>query len=243
MQTRLPLMFLTCLLLGAPAAAAPDSVKETIAAKLKTVMPNLRVTSVKDSPIKGVYEVEVDDANILYMSADGRYALLGDLRDLDEKRNLTEETRGQKRLQALKAIPPKETVEFAPASTKHVIHVFTDVDCTYCRKLHKEVDILNKSGVAVRYLAFPRAGLGSESFNKTVSVWCAKDRKTALTDAKNGKNIPTATCDNPVKQQYELGLAMGVKGTPTIILENGRELGGYVPADKMVQLIEKGGEE
>jgi thiol:disulfide interchange protein DsbC len=180
-------------------------------------------------------------ANIAYVSEDGRYALVGDLRDLEDRRNITEEHRGKSRLSALKAIKPEQAIEFAPPSPKHFIYVFTDVDCAYCRKLHKEVGQLNQAGIAVRYLAFPRAGIDSESFKKTESVWCAKDPKTALTDAKAGQDVAPARCDNPVKKEYELGLALGVKGTPTIILENGQELGGYMPAERLAAYINSGG--
>jgi thiol:disulfide interchange protein DsbC len=144
--------------------------------------------------------------------------------DLNDRRNLTEERRGEVRLNTLKSMNPKTMIEFAPANAKHVIYVYTDVDCTYCRRFHQEVGVLNQAGITVRYLAFPRAGIGSESFRKTVSVWCAKD-------------IPSATCDNPVKAHYESGITVGVKGTPTIILESGEELGGYMPAEKLVQYI------
>jgi len=217
-------------------AVGGESVEERLKAKLKSILPELEVTSVNPAPVAGLFEVIVG-SDVLYVTENGRFAFKGDLLDFDERRNLSEERRGQARLNALKALKRESMIEFAPENPKHVVYVYTDVDCAYCRKFHKEVGEINKAGIAVRYLAFPRAGIGSESFAKTVSVWCAKDRKAALTDAKNGKEIPSATCDNPVKQQYELGLRMGVKGTPTLVLDTGEELGGYVPSDQLIQHI------
>jgi thiol:disulfide interchange protein DsbC len=197
---------------------AEESNKQLLIKRVKEIVPNAEVSSVNASPVAGLYEVIVGKSDIVYMSADGRFMLKGDLLDLNDRRNLTEERRGEARLNALKSMNPKTMIEFAPANAKHVIYVYTDVDCTYCRRFHQEVGVLNQAGITVRYLAFPRAGIGSESFRKTVSVWCA-------------------TCDNPVKAHYESGITVGVKGTPTIILESGEELGGYVPAEKLVQYI------
>jgi thiol:disulfide interchange protein DsbC len=130
-------------------------------------------------------------------------------------------------------------IVFSPASPKHTITVFTDIDCTYCRRLHNEVKQLNDLGVKVRYMAFPRAGAGSEPFSKAVSVWCAEDRQQAITDAKAGQPVPTKNCANPVQAQYEVGQTIGVRGTPAIILENGRMLPGYVPAPELVQQLDE----
>jgi thiol:disulfide interchange protein DsbC len=235
--------FLTALFLGAilisQSALADESVEQRLKSKMKDVIPGAEVTSVRPSPVAGLYEVAVG-GDVLYLTENGRFAFKGDLYDFSEHRNLTEERRGQARLNALKTVKRDGMIEFAPENIQHVVHVFTDVDCAYCRKFHREVGELNKAGIAVRYLAFPRAGLDSESYKKTVSVWCTKDRKTALTDAKNGKEPAPATCDNPVKQHYELGQVMGVNGTPTLILENGEEVGGYMPSDKLIQHIARG---
>jgi thiol:disulfide interchange protein DsbC len=234
---RLHMLWFTGLLVCQGAVAGEDAVKLRITNKLKSMMPKVAITAIKPAPVKGLYEVEMG-SNIVYISEDARFVVVGDIRDIDQNRNLTEERRGQARLSALKSVKPEQVVEFAPAKTKHLMYVFTDIDCGYCRKFHQEVGALNEAGIAVRYLAFPRAGIDSDSYKKAVSVWCAKDSKTALTDAKSGKDIPPATCENPVKQQYELGQALGVKGTPTIILDSGQEIGGYVPANQLVHYFQ-----
>jgi thiol:disulfide interchange protein DsbC len=131
-------------------------------------------------------------------------------------------------------------VVFPPAGpTKHTVTVFTDIDCGYCRKLHQEIADYNQQGIKVRYLMYPRAGVGSESYNKAVWVWCADDRQDAITRAKRGEEIPHKTCANPVKEQFELGQTLGVRGTPSIILENGQMVPGYVPAAQLAQMLDE----
>ena len=128
-------------------------------------------------------------------------------------------------------------IVFAPKVVKHTVTVFTDIDCPYCRRLHKEVPAMNELGIKVRYLAFPRAGVHSPSFKEAVSVWCAKNPAQALTDAKAGKKVPEVTCDNPVLQHMALGEQVGVTGTPAMVLEDGRMLPGYIPATRLAQLL------
>jgi len=152
--------------------------------------------------------------------------------------NLAEQDRVEKRQALMASVDVHDMVVFpAGGERKAIINVFTDVDCGYCRKLHQEVPELNELGVEVRYLAYPRAGIGSRSYEKIVSAWCSDDRKGAITALKAGEEIPDSNCTNPVASQYELGHEVGVSGTPAIVLEDGRLLPGYMPADQLVQAI------
>jgi len=193
---------------------------------------------IKSSVIPNIYEVSVG-SEVIYMTADGRYMIVGDVRDAKTGENITEKKRSEMRLVSIKAIKEQDTIVFKAKETKHVVHVFTDVDCPYCAKFHQEVPKLNEAGVEIRYLAFPRSPEGSEDFNKMVSVWCAKDKQQALTDAKAGKEIEKATCDGPVKQELEIGRSVGVSGTPALILPNGELLPGYLPADRLVGYLKE----
>ena len=124
--------------------------------------------------------------------------------------------------------------------TQHTVTVFTDIDCGYCRKMHSQMAAYNKEGIKIRYLMFPREGVNSDSFNKAVAVWCADDRQDAMTKAKRGEEIARKTCDNPVEAQFELGQKLGVRGTPSMILEDGEMIPGYVPPTQLAQLLAKG---
>lgn len=215
----------------------PDAV-ETVRSKLAKLVPETAPDSIKPTPIKDLYEV-VYGAQVMYVSAEGRYLLRGNLIDLDQRQDLTEQTRSRARREALSKVDESEMIVFSPTSKKprHTITVFTDVDCPYCRKLHSEIDEYTNAGIKVRYLMFPRMGKNSPSYYKAVNVWCAKDRNEALTEAKQGKELPKRTCKNPVQSQMELGQLIGVNGTPATVLENGEMVPGYRPAKEMVRLL------
>lgn len=232
-----PALCLLACLTAVAAAAADDAVVGSLQKSLQRVLPDAKVTEVAPSGLPGIYRVMLG-AELIYMSEDGRYVMRGDLIDLDERKNLTEIHRSSARAAALRQIKNGSYIEFAPdGPVRHVVWVFTDVDCGYCRKFHTEVPAINKAGIAVRYLAFPRGGIGSQDYRNAVGVWCAADRKQALTEAKLGRPVPEGSCDNPVKADYELGQSLGIQGTPTIYLESGREVGGYVPAATLVEML------
>jgi thiol:disulfide interchange protein DsbC len=173
----------------------------------------------------------------VYVSADGRYLLTGDLLDVERRTNLSAPRRQALVLNRINAIGEDNMLVMGPKKAKRTITVFTDVDCPYCAKLHQEVPALIKEGVKVRYLFFPRTGIGSESYKRAVAVWCAKDRAAAMTAAKAGQPIPMNTCANPVADHYRLGESIGVQGTPTIVFDDGTLLPGYLPAPKLLALL------
>jgi thiol:disulfide interchange protein DsbC len=190
------------------------------------------------------------DAELLYISTDGLHKIAGNLyevKDSDDITNLTSQRRTELRKErnpmrqkAINAVDETEMVVFAPTNgTKHTINVFTDVDCPYCAKFHQEVPALNEAGIKVRYLAFPRAGAGSATYNTMVSVWCAKDRQQAMTDAKAGHEIEAAECNHPVDKQYDLGQHIGITGTPALVLSNGKLIPGYMPASELISLLDE----
>jgi thiol:disulfide interchange protein DsbC len=229
----LALALLLALSGAAPAEAAGE---EALRAALKAAVPGMEITRIRESRIPGVLEV-MFGTEVLYVSADGRYLIQGDLLDLGERRNLSEETRSGARIEFLDRIPPEETIEFAPPRTEHTIYVFTDVSCGFCRRLHRDMPEINRLGIAVRYLAFPRNGEESQSFHDMESVWCAADRKTAITEAKLGHAIKEASCRNPVEKQYQLGQTLGVRGTPAIFRTDGRLISGYLPPRDLLEAI------
>ena len=200
-------------------------------------MPSMKIDSVQPSEVKGLYEVVVG-ANIFYVSEDGKYLLQGRLVDVADRKDLTEEKLSNARKQAIEKIGQENMIVFKPKIKKYTVTIFTDIDCGYCRKLHSEIDQYLAQGITIQYLFFPRAGKGSDSYNKAVSVWCAKDRNAALTDAKKGNTPPAKTCDNPVDEHMQLGEDFGVKGTPMIVLEKGNIYPGYLPAKQLVEALE-----
>lgn len=216
-----------------PAAAATGkagNANERARQAIKTLNPQATVDYVGAAPLPGFREV-IAGGQLLYVSDDGRYLMQGAVLDLQAQQDLMQSSVALKkyRVELLKTVPQSERIVFAPPNTKYTVSVFTDIECGYCRKLHGEIAELNKLGVAVEYLAFPRMGLGSKDHQDMISVWCSSDRKRALTDAKAGKPVPGKDCKNPVSMEYDLGQRMGVNGTPAIYAPDGTQLGGYLP--------------
>jgi len=240
--TRTPLFlaaFVTLLLGAAPALWAGEAEDiATIKQRLSQIIPNDQPDVVRPTPLAGLYEV-IYGGQIFYVTADGRYLIEGDLLDLQKMVNLTERTRKGQRKAVLERLDEDDMIVFRPqGAVKHVVTVFTDVDCGYCRKLHREMDQYLNRGIEIRYLAFPRSGKFTESYYKAVSAWCAKDRQAALTRAKQGEKLPRAQCDNPVDEHMAAARMVGVSGTPTLLLEDGEMITGYVPADRLAQMLD-----
>ena len=207
---------------------------------LKPFAPNISEKNIKPSPIAGIKMVMMG-MDILYISADGRYAIKGDLIDLVNAKNINDEQKKTTAKQMLSEVSANEKITFKADHEKYIVNVFTDIDCPYCRKLHKDIQALNLLGITVNYLAFPRAGLQSKSYDKAVAVWCANDPQTAMTHAKNNQTLKMTNCKNPVQQQFELAAALNVLGTPTIFLENGVNIPGYLPPEQLLGVIKKHG--
>ena len=225
----------------AMSAAAPSAANagDAIVAKLKALRPDLAIEGTAPSPIPGLIAVQLTGGSTLYATADGKYLIAGDLYSIgDTLVNLAEQERDEKRKALIAGVSLNDMAVFpAVGHRKAVITVFTDVDCGYCRKLHLQVPAMNKMGVEVRYLAYPRSGIGSPSYDKLVTAWCSANRQDAITRMKRGEDLPKKTCDNPVAHEYELGQLAGLTGTPAIVLEDGRMLPGYLSADELGHLL------
>jgi len=222
---------------AAPPAASntvPADVRARVVAKLHGATPN----DVAPSPIPGLYEVTMGGL-IAYVSEDGKYLVSGNVYDLDSQVNLTASRRNAARAKALAAVSENQMIVFGPPNAKMTVTVFTDVDCTFCRKFHSQIAQVNKAGVRVRYMLFPRTGPGTESWKKAELVWCSPDRRDALTRAKKDEPIKGKPCgDGAVKSQYELGSDLGVEGTPAVFTQNGDYIGGYLTPDELVQAVQ-----
>jgi len=221
-------------LLGFSAQAADEA---AIRDKL-TSMLGLDVETIADSPVSGLVQVSTN-RGLFYVSENGQYLLQARVFNIDEEmRNETELALSGLRKEGVKEME-SSSITFKAKNEKHEISVFTDITCGYCRKFHNEIDELNDAGITVHYLAFPRSGLNSENYNDMVSVWCAKDPQKALTKAKAGNDVASASCKNKVAEQYMLGQKLGVNGTPNIVLPDGSLIPGYQPAALLAKALEE----
>ncbi|MDZ7662496.1 DsbC family protein [Thiohalophilus sp.] len=222
-------------LLGLMSHAGADELEQARKAIMDR-FDDVKAENVEPSPIKGMYRVTIPP-QVFYISPDARYVVDGEVIDLENKRNLTREYRQQSVVAAIEALGEESMIVFGPKDAEHTVTVFTDIDCGYCRKLHEAVDEYNEQGIRIRYLAYPRAGLESRSYQKAVSAWCADDQKAALTKAKQGEAIPNKTCDDPVTRHFQLGQAIGVSGTPALVFESGQVVPGFVPPKRLAAIL------
>ena len=216
-----------------PPADAADNARAVIAAKFPEISPD----KIGPSPVPGLYEVRVG-AKIAYVSADGRYLVQGEIIELSTDQNLTESRRESLRRDVLSEVNESEMIVFSPPKPTATVTVFTDIDCGYCRKLHKQIAAYNALGIKVRYMYFPRTGPGTESWTKAEQVACSKDRQSALTRSKLGEVLTDKPCEpNPVGRHYEIGRDFGLQGTPAIVLESGELIGGYLDPAELANYI------
>ncbi len=225
------------LLISAPAYSADDVDAADLGRILET-FPELSPGAVTATPISGLYQI-IAGGQISYISGDGRYVIQGDIYDAIEERNLTESYREVARQSAIDEIGKSSMIVFSPEEVKHTITVFTDIDCGYCRKLHREIADYNALGIEVRYLFFPRSGPDTASWFKAENVWCSENQNAALTHAKSGADIRSDDCGTPIAQHYETGRAIGIRGTPAIVVQGGELIPGYVPPNELLKHLEE----
>jgi thiol:disulfide interchange protein DsbC len=219
-----------------PAAAAKPDPRALIAKKFG----DIKIEDVRVSPVSGVYEV-TRGSEISYVTADGRYAILGDMIDVEGDANLSENRRRTIRARMIETVPESEMLVYSPKDPKYTITVFTDIDCGYCRRLHSQIAEYNRLGIRVRYMFFPRSGPNTESWHKAEAVWCSSNRNEALTRAKNGENVSAAKCPTEIiKRDFELGQRLAVDGTPAIFLQSGEMLPGYAPPAQLARYLKTG---
>jgi thiol:disulfide interchange protein DsbC len=227
-------------------AAADPAAEQVVRAALQKFAPGLQLDQISPAPMPGFYQV-IASGELVYVSTDGKYMLNGDLVDLGARNNLSEQAWARFRKDELAKVPAAQRIVFAPPHPKYTVTVFSDVNCGYCRMFHSHIKQFNDEGIAVEYLAWPRegvtdtAGVPTDTYREMVSVWCAADRKAAFTAAKEGKAPKPAECANPVKDEFDLGVKLGVNGTPTVLGPDGMVLGGYVTPDKLLKMLQKGG--
>jgi len=218
-----------------------DAIEQSVLSMLKTARPDIQFTFLGESPMPGVYEVQVINGPLLFVHEQGEYLFQGGLLQVKESGivDTMEARQAINRSEIFATRSTDDMIIFKPeGESKAIMNVFTDVDCGYCRKFHQEVPELNAMGIEVRYLAFPRAGIPSGSYDKIAKAWCAEDQQDALTKVKSGRSVDVEVCeDNPVAEHYAFGTQLGVTGTPAIILMDGTLIPGYQPAKKFAEVL------
>ena len=230
------------LALLAPAIAGEtDENLERVREKIAEVFEVIEPQHVDVSPVDGWYKIQKGSI-VAYISEDGRYLLQGDMIDLEAQVNLSELARDEGRREIMAEVGAGQVISFAPEDVRHSVTVFTDTGCTYCRRLHNQIDDYLALGIEVRYMLYPRNGPASREWNTAEEVWCAANRNEALTAAKLDRSFETESCDaSIIEEHYMLGQEIGLSGTPAIVFEDGTLISGYLPPDALIQRLEQAG--
>jgi len=209
--------------------------------KITTILPpGTNIESIEVSEFPGIYKVYFGDIQPLYVSENGNFFIYGDMFNVNANGiiNLTEKDILEKRKVLMQDINNDELIKFEAKNELFAVTVFTDVDCGYCRKLHDEIATYNEAGITINYAAFPRSGIGTETFSKMVGAWCSNNPKDSITKLKNGKKLKLSFCDSqPVAKHYAIGNKIGVTGTPAIVSSKGELLPGYHSAEDLLSKL------
>jgi len=236
---------LSLILLAAVAVttqAQDESLRSKLVQAIEVASQNqLQILEIRPTVLTNIFEVELNTGEMLYSDISGDYLFAGDMYQTTDSglMNLSAGIRQVRTLEKIAAIPEDQMIIFTPeVDIKASLTVFTDVDCTYCRALHRDMDAMLERGIEVRYMAYPRGGENADSYQKMISVWCSEDRHKSLTQAKNGQNLPEAECETPVLAHYALGNELGITGTPALIFPDGRLIPGYVEVDQLAAMLQ-----
>lgn len=233
------LIVFTSVLSWADETTVDSEIEQQLIDMLQQAVPNIPIVGVEPSQLDGFYEIALANGERVFSRPGMNYFIAGNLFQPTAEGlvNLTELKRDGYRAQRLASIESIDKITFSPEDKKTTVTVFTDVDCGYCQKLHREMDKYLEAGIEISYLAYPRAGVGSSAYNKIVNAWCAEDKQLAMTRLKAGQHVASKTCDNPVADQYQLAQELGVRGTPAIITESGQIISGYRSAPVLAQML------
>ena len=231
-------IFISGLLMTASITAYAQDDYTAVEERIRNLAPNAKSIAISETPIEGVLMVQIN-GEVVYLTQDGKFLIQGRVVNMDTREDLTESAKSEVRRELLAGVDTSKQITFTPENPDYELMVFTDIDCGYCRKLHAQMEGYYENGIAIRYMAFPRAGIGSRSYEKAVSVWCSADQQEAMTNAKLGSDPDPEQCENPIAEQYQLGMALGVTGTPAILTPDGTLIPGYVPPEQLRERLDK----
>lgn len=216
-----------------------DKLQQALSDNLKKSGIDVKIISVVPTDMPNMFWVKAEGLPAFFTDNTGQYVFQGDIMKIGDgqPKHISANLVAQDSKNILASIDKKEMIIFpAKGETKGAIYAFTDADCGYCRKLHSEIDEINALGIEVRYLPWPRS---EQTFPIMEAIWCSPDQHKAMTDAKRGEPVNSPSCENPVRKLYNLGVGLGINGTPAIFTESGHQIGGYLPPEQLLKAIQQ----
>ena len=229
-------IWLSLLTLGLFTFSSAHADIQTLQQNLKTKYPDIQVKSVQNSPIKDVYEVYMG-GRIVYTNEDAKYFFVGNLIDLKEQKNLTEERMQTLKSIDVKSLPLKQAIKHVKGKGERVIYVFSDPDCPYCQNLEKELK--NIDNLTVYLFLYPITRLHPNAESISQKIWCSKNQYQAWEDYLIDKKQPSSnkSCTTPIEKNIALAKSLEVDGTPTFFLQDGTRISGVREAGEIELLL------
>ena len=230
------MLLFTLLVLSCSAAARSN---DRVASAVHQLDPTAVIDVSKPSPIPGLTLVSVRGQTLL-VSKDGRYVIQGELFDLKGHRDISEDVRSAQRAAAIDTIPVSDRILFAARDPKYTVVMFFDPECAFCRQMMGNIAQYQEQGISVAVVAYPRNGLNSTAFARADAIWCSPDRREALIEALSHPITAPKSCATIIRHQFEVGQALSVPGTPTLMDEHGHYLGGYLTPGQLLDRLRSG---
>lgn len=201
-----------------------DSVRENI----KKQYPNLKISNIQKTEMPGLYSANLDQ-QIIYVGEDGQHMFVGSMIRLKDQKDLTKDlVLGQNSID-WNQLPLKDAIKTVKGSGQHVLAVFSDPNCPYCKQLEPELDKLKDATIYT--FIYP---LKPQSIVVSRQVWCAPNQSYSWKKLiQQGVRPTVASCANPIDRNLELGKRLGFNGTPTLIFANGFKLVGARSAEEI----------
>ncbi len=229
-----PIALFAALFSAQIATASEADVKKGVEAWLGSNGP--RVDAVRKADALGLYEVQID-GELVYTDDKVTHVILGDIIDTKSRRNLTEERKQKLSQIKFSDLPLDLAIKQVKGNGKRMLATFEDPNCTYCKKLAKELQ--GVSDVTIYTFIYPI--LSPDSSEKAKNLWCAGDRAKAWNDLMvDGKAPAAANCDHPTDKVVAFGRKLNIRGTPTMFFADGTRAPGYMPAPMLQKALDKG---
>ncbi len=234
--TLLPTLLAATALTSLPAFANEAVIRKNLAERF----PNLpKPDEVRLSTIPGIWELRVNDSQIVYTDAEANHLIQGEIIDTKSKRNLTEERVNKLTAIDFAKLPVKDAFTIVRGNGKRKIAVFEDPNCGYCKRFER--DLQNVDNVTIHMFLYPILGQGSTDTSR--NIWCAKDRAKAWQDWMVRDQVIPAPgaadkCDvTALARNVEFGKKTRITGTPTLIFADGQRIPGAIGAAQVEKIL------
>ncbi|MBJ9957371.1 DsbC family protein [Acinetobacter courvalinii] len=212
---------------------------KTLEQNFKKNYPEIAVKSVSPSPLPGIYEVYAA-GKMIYTDETAKYLFFGNLLDVQNKKNLTEERLAELSKIDVKQLPLDQAIKYVKGKGERTLYVFSDPDCPYCQKLEQHMTSVDN--VTVYLFLFPLKKLHPQAEAVANKIWCSKNQYEAWEDYMLHRKTPKSVtqCETPIQKNLALGQKLQIDGTPTLFLQNGMRLSGSPQnAEQIEQLLQE----